>query len=255
MDLSKVAADVAAAGGAFGAVALSVGDGRVLSSLNEDQWFPLASAGKLAVGWGAVDAVRRSKVRWRTLLQGLELDPEAGAWELYPHMMGQTELELREVVEVMIGGLDHYYAMAVARQVGGWEHLQERLSGAYPQIRVNKNPYDPVENVARLDAAARLARDVALGYREEPRLWRPVVAGMVRQQFKADEIPPHRVLNVQGGLGDAAIDVGLLGDIWGDDLVAYAVAVKRMPGRDELFAAYRRQEDFIRDVYDEHVAS
>ncbi|MDP9380022.1 MAG: class A beta-lactamase-related serine hydrolase [Chloroflexota bacterium] len=254
MDLAKLDSDVAKAGGSLGVLAMSVPDGRTLSSLHEDESFPLASAAKLAIGWAAADAVRGGKVRWHTLVRGLELDPnDEGGRELYPHIFGQTELELREVVEVMIGALDHYYAMAVARQLGGWDAVQRRISDAYPGVRVHMNPYDPEQNSGQLTDVVRLARDVAAGYRKEPRLWRPVVAGLVRQQYKADDIPPHHVLNVQGGLGDAVIDTGLLGDIASPNLLAYAVAVKRIGRPEELVAAYNRLEDVIRDLYDDHI--
>jgi hypothetical protein len=245
----------ASAGATVGIIALAIRDGRTLGSLEEDAWYPLASAGKLVIGCAAVDAVRSGELRWDAPIRDLELDPEAGSRELYPHLWGQAELELREVVEVMVAGLDRNCAAAVARQLGGWEALQERVRALYPNVRVSGDTSDTRQNSARLESIAQVARSVALGYQESPRLWRPVVAGLVRQPYKADGVPAHHILNVQGGLDTAVIDVGLMGDIATEDPVAYAVAAKQVADPGKLLAVYETLEQVIRDLYEEHVAA
>lgn len=246
--------NAASAGATVGIMAVSVKDGRPLGSLEERTWFPLASAAKLVVGCLAVDAVRIGNLRWDTQLSGLEMDENEPGVELYPHLKGQHELELRDVVEVMIAGLDHSYAVAVVERLGGWEALVRRLRDLYPRIKVSSDPTDHERNAGRLDAVASLVRSVALGHREDARLWRPVIAGLVRQRYKADGIPEYHLLNIQGGLDDALIDIGLLGDISTDNLVAYAVAAKAVADPTKLLAIYETAEGVIQDLYQEHIA-
>jgi len=239
------------AGAIVGISALDVVDGLKLGSLRADEWFPLASAENLVIGSAVVDAVSRGELRWNDLVPGVELDPDSTSHELYPHMWGQTELELREIVEMAVGALDHHCALALVALLGGWESLLRRVGEIHGEMRLSPRPN---YSAARLDTMAALARSIALGHSSAPRLWRPVVSGMVRQIFQSDEIPAHHVLNVQGGLEASAMDIGILGDVATANLVAYAVATKEATDPARLLAVYETMEDVVRDLYREHVA-
>jgi hypothetical protein len=139
----------------------------------------------------------------------------------------------------------------LATALGGWDTLQRRVRELFGEIDLSPTSG---RSVARLDTMANLVRTIALGQRRSPRLWRPLIAGMVRQVYQAEEIPAHLVLNVQGGLEASAIDVGILGDVATDNLVAYAVAAKEASNPARLLAVYETMEEVVRDLYREHIA-
>lgn len=240
------------AGAIMGISALSVADGRALGSLRANEWFPLASAENLIIGSAVVDAVRVGQLRWDDVVRDVELDPDSASHELYPHLWGQPELELRDIVEMAVGALDHHCAHALAAPLGGWDSLQRRVRELFGEIDLSPASGG---SLARLVALATLVRSIALGHRRAPRLWRPLVAGMVRQVYQAEDIPAHFVLNVQGGLEASAIDIGILGDVATDNLVAYAVAAKEASNPARLLAVYETMEEVVRDLYREHIAA
>ncbi len=239
------------AGAIVGISALAVVDGRALGSLRADEWFPLESAANLVVAAVVVDAVSIGEFRWDDVVPGIRLDRASGSDELYPHLWEQQELELRDIVEISVGALDHHCAVALVDLLGGWVPLQRRVSELYGNGRL---ALTPESSTARLDTMAALARSIALGHRHQPRLWRPLISGLVRQLYQADDIPPHHVMNVQGGLEASAIDIGILGDVSTENLVAYAVAAKEVSNPAHLLALYETMEDVIRDMYRQHIA-
>ncbi len=249
MELSTLLRRTSSAGGIAGALVLSVPEGRIVAELNPDSRFPLASSSRLLVAYAAADAIRSGELAPDRLVGGLALAPHATSNEVYPHLRGVSELELRDVVEVSIGGLDPNYADTLARLLGGWEAVAARVGRLYPGARVSSDVRDPEETSAPLRALAETMRTLALAYRVEPRPWLPVVEGMLRHPYKADGIPPQRVLNAQGGWAEGAIDIGLLGDIVGGQLLAYSVAIAAIRKREVLLTVYDEVERVIRELY------
>lgn len=252
MSVSDLLNAASAVGGSAGAVALSLPEGRTLFSEGEDDRLPLASSGKLPVAWAAAKAVGTGALAWGQVIGGLAMQRGHECEQVYPHLSTRTELELRDAVEVMVACADQGYATMIARLLGGWDEVQRRVASAYLAMRVSVDTMDTERNSAPLSSAAQLALDIGRGYRNDPRIWLPVVTGMLRWRFKVDDVPPHLVFNVQGGGGGSAVDFGVLGDLATGPAVAYAVGIKGIPD-DHMEGVYESAERVIRSIFREHI--
>jgi hypothetical protein len=169
---------------------------------------------------------------------------------LYPHLQGLQELELRDVIEVMLACHDGQLAQAAVSMFGGWFSIQSRIARRYLDIRVHKDPRDTERNAGRLDVLMQIVRDSVLGYRKNPALWRPMIAGLVRQRDKPRGLPAYQIANMTGGLPNATVHVGILGNIQDDNALIYAVAGKNLPDRSFYATADQAFDEMIRVMYD-----
>lgn len=224
--------------------------GKTVVDYQSDLMLPLASAAKLVIASMAVDAVKRGEVTWDTIVPNVEFDKNEDSHILYPHLQGITELELRDVVEVMIACHDQNLAQAVVSLFGGWFSIQSRIARRYLDIRVHRNPQDIEKNAGRLDVLMQIVRDAVLGYRKNPALWRPMIAGMVRHRDKPQGITSYHVANMTGGLPNVTIDIGILGNINDDNALIYAVAGKNLPDRSFYQSADETLAEMVRLMYD-----
>jgi hypothetical protein len=69
-------------------------------------------------------------------------------------------------------------------------------------------------------------------YQVSPELWEPVINGLVRQQGGIEGIPKHHLSHMTGGLPDALIHLGVLGEFHDNPLI-YVIGMKHVPDRFE----------------------
>jgi hypothetical protein len=213
--------------GTFGWIITDAKTGDTVSAHNPEEFFPLASAAKLAIGAVVAEAVRTHELSWGQLLQNVVFDPKENSDELYPYLKGRTEQELHDVAEVMIACHDHACATALAGLFGGWEALQTRVGALFPGIRIDQNPRDLERNGAPLNALMQLLQRVSNGFQQEPVIWKPLLAGLFRHPYKTEGIPEHQQYNLTGGLPTAALDLGMAGPL------LYVIAGKQITNRAE----------------------
>lgn len=217
--------------GIHGWLAVHCDSQTVLSSYQPEEWFPLASVAKLVLAAVVVEAIRKGGLLWDSLVSDVQFDPKENGHLLYPHLAGTSPLDLRDVVEVMIACHDHHCANAVARELGGWEMVVEQVNALFPHIRIDQNPRDVERNCARLDGMVALLMKIVSGYRNEPSLWKPILAGLARQEDKVQALPSHEVFNLTGGLPNAVIDTGILRGCTSQDQIVYVIAGKHLIDR------------------------
>jgi beta-lactamase class A len=217
--------------GVHGWLVIRCDDQTVIAAHNAEEWFPLASAGKLVLAAVVVEVIQNGELRWDSLVPDVHFDPKENSHLLYPHLQGSFPLELRDVLEVMIACHDQQCANAIARELGGWDKVHEQVSLLFPHTRIDRNPRDMDRNCARLDHVAALLMKIVSGFRNEPLLWKPILAGMARQEDKVQFLPPHQVFNLTGGLPTAVIDAGFLRGFTSPDQVVYVLAGKHLEER------------------------
>ncbi|OFW79268.1 MAG: hypothetical protein A2201_07275 [Alicyclobacillus sp. RIFOXYA1_FULL_53_8] len=232
--------------GDFGLYVLD-SNGDVLLSEQASTRFPLASAAKVAVGWAITQRVLDGTLDWQQKISELVFDPKEDSADVYPHLQGLHEYELRDVVEVMIACHDGNCANGLANLIGGWGVVQSDIAQKYPRVSVHQAARDEERNSAELAEMVRMVQEIVKSYPRTPSLWKPVLAGLVRQQDKTDDIPRHRLMNMTGGLATAMIDVGVMGSIHDGNYIVYGIAGKNLadrasaPTTDEAFAEVLRQ--------------
>jgi hypothetical protein len=245
----KYTAYFSALKGEFGLIARDLASGTQIVSIQENTSFPLASAAKLAMGFAVSDKVKKGEIQWGDKQSDIQFDPKEDSEELYPHFQGLEELELGHLVEVMIACHDNFLAKRIARHLGGWSVVNNQLQTYYPQICINENPRDMDKNIGNLEAMAQLLYEIVQGYRQNASLWHPIIAGMVRQNYKTNGIPSHHLANMTGGLSSALVDIGILGCITKNDSLLYIVAGKNLPDRSVHRDADEAVAEIIRSLY------
>ncbi len=234
--------------GSVGVVAIHSNRGPILS-VGEANWYPLASSAKVAIGAVVATQVQVGAVTWDTRIDDLTLDRNEDSYILYPHLQSLNSYTLRDATEIMIACHDHVCANAIANLLGGWDSLQWLVNETWPNIHVAKNPRSVSENTGQLRAMAELMTTIGSGYRKDLELWRPVVSGLVRQADKTEGIPVQGQWNLTGGLPNALMDVGILGDFSASNYVTYAVAGKGLLDRSIAYGADNLLAQVIFELY------
>lgn len=241
--------------GEFGLVVLDIASGTKSVTIQENNSFPLASAAKLAVGFAVSDKVKNGQLKWCDKLSDIQFDPKEDSAELYPHFQGLQELELCHLVEVMIACHDNYLAKRIVEHLGGWDAVNNLIQAHYTQINIDENPRDTDKNIGSLETMAQLLYDIVLGYRQNASLWLPIIAGMVRQNYKTAGIPSHHLANMTGGLHTALVDIGILGGIKKNNSLLYIAAGKNLPDRSSHRDADEAVVEIVSSLYKSLVES
>ncbi len=219
----------------------------VIASFNGDLNVPLASAGKVAIGFVVTKWVQLNRFSWNETVHGIEYDEKEDSKELYPHLQGMKELTLKNTVEVMVACHDNLIAKSVVEHCGGWNAFNEELQKFFHSINLKPNPMD-LENSGNLNELFILLNEVYEGYNSDSRLWEPVVNGLVRQQGPIEGIPGHHLNHMTGGLPTALVHLGMLGEFHQNPLL-YVIGVKNLPNRSENGEADVKIAQALRMMY------
>jgi len=211
--------------------------------------FPLACVSKVAVGCAAVQHVLDGMLYWEQSISESVFDPKEDSADVYPHLQGLAQYEIRDVVEVMIACHDGKCANSVANLIGGWGVVQTNINHKHSRIHVNQNARDEERNSAELKEIVSLFQDIVKDYCRTPALWKPVISGLVRQQDKTAGIPRNRLMNMTGGLPTAMIDVGVMGSISDGNYVVYGIAGKNLPDRSSTSITDDAIAEALRELY------
>ncbi|MCR8848398.1 class A beta-lactamase-related serine hydrolase [Rossellomorea sp. SC111] len=199
------------------------------TSLNSELTIPLASAAKVAIAYCVAKWVEDDVVDWDAIVEEVSFNPEEDSKELYPHLQNRPTLPLREAVEVMIACHDSYIARSIVEFCGGWEKVNKSIQSHYPSIHVTENPRD-IDNMAKLNEMLDLMLRIYQGYKTHPLLWTPLINGLVRQKGDIMQIPVHHLNHMTGGLENAAVDIGIMGD-FNDNPYIFALGAIHLPNR------------------------
>jgi len=230
MDIRDILAGFEDSEGIAGFTVLSF-SGEGLASLNAQEFFPLASTAKVVIGATVAQEVEAGRLQWDQEITGLNLSPDEDSRFLYPHLQNRDRYTLRDVVEVMIACHDQNCASKIAEEFGGWNELQRLIRKSDFNVQINEDPANELLNIGTLHAVVKRVVQILDGFRKNPVAWQPVVSGLVRQSDKTAGIPAHCQWNMTGGLPNAMIDVGILGDFATQEFVFYGIAGKGLLDR------------------------
>jgi beta-lactamase class A len=113
--------------GSTGFLTYSCKDRRITASHNEGLVLPLASAGKVAIGYAVSGMVESGVMKWDEIIHPIRFNPDEDSREWYQHFQNRQSLMLGEAVEVMIACHDSVVAGQVAALAGGWGHVNRMI--------------------------------------------------------------------------------------------------------------------------------
>lgn len=215
--------------GEVGLVIFSVLEGDIVCSFNQKMSVPLASAAKVAIAFCLTKLVEERHYAWNDLVNDISFNPNEDSNEIYPHFQDRVTLSLQEAVEVMIACHDSFVANRIVEHIGGWDKLNRKLKSYFNNINITKNPRD-FHNVGELSQLMEILRIIFQGYKNKPNLWFPVMNGLVRQRGEVTGIPIHLLNHMTGGLDNALIDMGIIGEFSKSPFL-YVLGAKELPDR------------------------
>jgi len=233
---------------------------KVVASLSCEITVPLASAAKVAIGFCIAKWVEEGYLVWNDRIEEIRFNPDEDSNELYPHLQNRKSLALHEAVEVMIACHDSLVANRIVQVCGGWEKVSNQIKSYFNTINITQNPRD-VDNSGEVSQLLDLICLIFQGYQTKPELWTPVINGLVRQQGEIKGIPHHMLNHMTGGLDNAIVDIGILGEFHRNPYI-YVLAAKNLPNRFEcivsdnkvveamelLFEEYLKQEELVESI-------
>lgn len=236
--------------GEVGVIVYSPAEKNVIASFNGDMNVPLASAGKVAIGFVITKWVQEAHFDWNDLLSGIEFDDREDSNVLYPHLHGMSELSLRNAVEVMIACHDNLIAKRVVDYCGGWDFINQELNKFFHSIHLSADPMD-LENSGNLNELFILLNEIYKGYDGDSSIWEPVMNGFVRQQGGVEGIPTHHLNHMTGGLSTVIVHLGMLGAFQNNPFL-YVIGVKDLPDRNENQDADQKVLEALQLMYNHH---
>lgn len=207
----------------------------IVCSINEGLTLPLASAGKVAIGFYAAKLVEEGHCKWNDIVKDITFNPNEDSKEIYPHFQNRETLVLQDAVEVMIACHDSFVANSIVRFCGGWEEVNKNIKSYFVNINITQNPRD-LANKGELSQVFELLRLIFEGYKNNYELWTPIINGLVRQRGEIEGIPAHYLNHMTGGLDNVVVDIGVIGEFSQNPLL-YVLGAKNLPNRyDDKFA-------------------
>lgn len=215
--------------GEVGIVIYSPEERNVVASFNSDMGLPLASAGKIAIGFVIAKWVMNNHFSWDEIIDEIQFDEREDSHELYPHLQGMNELTLRNAVEVMIACHDNNLANRIVNHCGGMDLINEELNTFFHRFHLIQDPLD-MNNAGNINELFLLLNEVYEGYIGDPALWEPLMNGLVRQRSLIEGIPNHHLNHMTGGLPTALVHLGMIGEFHNNPLL-YVIGMKDVPDR------------------------
>lgn len=222
----------------------------MICSWNSERIVPLASAAKVGIGFCIAKWVEAGELNWTDMVEPIQFHPNEDSDEIYPHFQNRSSLLLSDAVEVMIACHDCFVADAVVRFSGGWKKLNGKIHSYFKNINITENPRDP-DNLGKLSEMLELMRLIFLGYRTDPELWKPIINGLVRQRDEIEGIPARHLNHMTGGLENAAVDLGILGE-FSKQPILYVLGAHNLPNRYKEKTADEKMHEALRLLYDEY---
>ncbi|GAB6612585.1 MULTISPECIES: serine hydrolase [Bacillus] len=215
--------------GQLGVVVYSTKYDNIIASYNNELYVPLASAAKVAIGFAVANMIKDKQISWNDILHQIKFNPKEDSAQLYPHLQGRDTLTLSKAVEVMIACHDSYIAKSIIMYCGGWDSIRKYVSTYFSKIHVQENPRDE-QNVGELNQVHSLLVHIFKCYKSDPKLWEPIINGMVRQQGEYEGIPYYHLAHMTGGLPTAIINIGIMG-MFHEYPLLYVIGGKDLPNR------------------------
>ncbi|MFC0190170.1 serine hydrolase [Fictibacillus aquaticus] len=237
--------------GSAGLIVFSTKDQQVIVSANSSLSVPLASAAKVALGFCIGKWVEEGLFQWDNMVEDIVFDANEDSKELYPHFQGRSALPLKDAVEVMIACHDHKVADRLALFCGGWEKVNHHIRRYYTSIHITDNPLDN-HNCGELQDVFHLLQTVFQEYKINPMIWAPIINGLVRQQGYSENIPKHQLNHMTGGMLNALVNVGILGEFHQHPLL-YVFGAKNLPDRRQHSSADHLVTDLLHHIYQEYL--
>ncbi|MFT4414252.1 serine hydrolase [Fredinandcohnia humi] len=222
----------------------------VIGALNSELLLPLASAAKVAVGFCIAKLVEDGHYHWDDLIEGISFNPNEDSAQIYPHFQNRKSLPLQDAVEVMIACHDSFVGNRIVQFCGGWERIHKIGKTYFSKISITQNPRD-IENSGEITQILELLSIIYSGYHHNPALWSPIINGLVRQHGEIDGIPTHHNNHMTGGLENATIHLGILGEFSKEPLL-YVIGAKDLPNRNYETKVDEKIIEAIRVLYKEY---
>ncbi|QED46471.1 serine hydrolase [Cytobacillus dafuensis] len=223
----------------------------IVCSLNNELSVPLASAAKVVIAFCIAKFVEEKQFNWKDIVDDIRLNPEEDSNVVYPHLQNRDKLTLEEAVEVMIACHDSFAANRIVQFCGGWGKINKKIKSYFHKINIAQNPRD-LENNGELSQLLELLLLIFEGYKTNSELWIPIINGLVRQRGEIEGIPSHFLNHMTGGLDNAAIDIGILGEFSQNPLL-YVWGAKNLPNRYTDDLADKKIIDAIKLLYYEYL--
>ncbi|MCF6138267.1 serine hydrolase [Pseudalkalibacillus berkeleyi] len=217
--------------GEVGIVIYSPEERNVVASFNSDMGIPLASSGKIAIGFVITKWVMKNQFSWDEIIEDIRFDEHEDSHELYPHLQGMNELTLRNAVEVMIASHDNHLAKRIVSHCGGWDLINEELHTFFHRFHLTQDPLD-INNAGNINELFLMLNEIYEGYIGDASLWEPLMNGLVRQRSLIEGIPSHHLNHMTGGLPTVLVHLGIIGEFHNKPLL-YVIGVKDVPNRSE----------------------
>lgn len=215
--------------GEVGVIVFSDYKEEIILSANEDLLVPLASAAKVGIGYCIAKLIEEGEFKWTDQVDQISFNPKEDSKEIYPHLQTRDSLLLQEAVEVMIACHDSIIANRVVNYCGGWEKINQKIQSSFIHMNFTEEPRDK-QNLGKLSEVMGVMQLIYQGYKHNPKVWYPIVNGLVRQRSDIEGIPSQNLNHMTGGLSNAAIDVGILGE-FSKSPYLYVIGANKLPDR------------------------
>ncbi len=211
---------------------------------------PLASSAKIAIAFCIAKLVEERHYKWNDIVEDISFNPDEDSNHIYPHFQNRETLALSEAIEVMIACHDSFVANRVVQFCGGWEEINKKIKSYFNNINITQNPRD-LDNNGELSQLLELLRLIFQGYINNPDLWIPIINGLVRQRGEVEGIPTHFLNHMTGGLDNAVVDIGIIGEFSQNPLL-YVLGAKNLPNRYTDKVADEKIIDALKLLYGEY---
>ncbi|MDX8366330.1 serine hydrolase [Cytobacillus sp. IB215665] len=216
--------------GEYGAVVYCTKTNALICSYHADFIIPLASVGKVLVGYAVAKLIEEGLLSWNSMINNVSFDPKEDSHIIYPHLQKRTNLPLSTMIEVMIACHDNVLANHIVSYIGGLEKVNAKLRDEnFNSFNLTKNPQD-TQNCGSINDLLSILIKIYDGYLTQPELFTPLITGMVRQQEAHRQIPKQYLAHMTGGLHDLILDIGILGH-FSKDPYLYVIGGNNVPNR------------------------
>lgn len=234
-----------------GLIVFSTEKQKNVSTLNSKLIVPLASAGKIVIGYCIAKWVQQGKYQWSDRIEQIRLDPHENSRELYPHFQGRDSLSLGDAVEVMISCHDNEAAISIVQFCGGWELLNKEIRNSYNNINITSDPRD-LNNNGELKQVLEVLSSIYSGYKANPEVWKPIINGLVRPVDLIEGIPSYHLNHMSGGLENLVIDIGIVGNFHQEPYL-YVMAANNLESRYTNSSSDEKIEQAMKLIYEDYL--
>lgn len=151
----------------------------------------------------------------------------------------------------MIACHDSFVANRIVQVCIGWEKVNKQIKSHFSKINITQDPRD-IDNSGEVNQVLELMCSIFEQYQTKPELLAPVVNGLIRQQGEVKGVPHHMVNHMTGGLDNAIIDIGILGEFQKNPYL-YVLAAKNLPNRSDSVEADNKIVQAMKLLFEEYL--